>query len=147
MKDNLQIPYGVADFKAIRNESLYYIDKTDTMIGAGFTTDLAQYNAQFIYYKMDGIDSDYNVTTDNERSINYTNLRGGNYRFNAYAVDEYGQTSNRISIELIKEKRVYEHVWFWVVAVILALSFVAGIAFLIIHIKYFNQINCSIYFN
>ena len=88
-----------------------------------------------IYYKMDGIDSDYHVTTDNERSINYTNLRGGNYRFNAYAVDEYGQTSNRISIELIKEKRVYEHVWFWVVAVILALSFVAGIAFLIIHIK------------
>ena len=38
---------------------LYYIDKTDTMIGAGFTTDLAQYNAQFIYYKMDGSFYDY----------------------------------------------------------------------------------------
>ena len=28
MKDNLKIPYGVADFKTIRNENLYYIDKT-----------------------------------------------------------------------------------------------------------------------
>ena len=28
MNDNLQIPYGVFDFKTIRNEGLYYIDKT-----------------------------------------------------------------------------------------------------------------------
>ena len=28
MKDNLKIPYGVADFKTVRNEGLYYIDKT-----------------------------------------------------------------------------------------------------------------------
>ncbi len=29
MKDNLKIPYGLADFKRIRNEGYYYIDKTD----------------------------------------------------------------------------------------------------------------------
>ena len=28
MKDNLKIPYGVADFKSVRNEGLYYVDKT-----------------------------------------------------------------------------------------------------------------------
>ena len=28
MKGNLQIPYGVSDFKTIRNEGLYYVDKT-----------------------------------------------------------------------------------------------------------------------
>ena len=28
MKDNLKIPYGVADFKTVRREHLYYIDKT-----------------------------------------------------------------------------------------------------------------------
>jgi len=28
MKDNLKIPYGVADFKRVRNEKYYYIDKT-----------------------------------------------------------------------------------------------------------------------
>jgi len=28
MKDNLKIPYGVADFKSVCNEGLYYVDKT-----------------------------------------------------------------------------------------------------------------------
>ena len=28
MKNNLQIPYGVSDFKTVRNEHLYYIDKS-----------------------------------------------------------------------------------------------------------------------
>ena len=27
-KTDLKIPYGVADFKRIRNEGLYYVDKT-----------------------------------------------------------------------------------------------------------------------
>jgi len=31
MKDNLKIPYGVADFKTIRTENLYYIDKTGSI--------------------------------------------------------------------------------------------------------------------
>ena len=28
MKDNLKIPYGVSDFKTLRNEHLYYVDKS-----------------------------------------------------------------------------------------------------------------------
>ena len=28
MQDNLQIPYGIFDFKRIRTEGYYYIDKT-----------------------------------------------------------------------------------------------------------------------
>ena len=28
MKDGSKIPYGVSDFKRIRNEGLYYVDKT-----------------------------------------------------------------------------------------------------------------------
>ena len=28
-KTDLKIPYGVADFKRIRNEGLYYVDKTE----------------------------------------------------------------------------------------------------------------------
>lgn len=88
-----------------------------------------------IYYKMDGIDSEYHTISDDDRNINYTNLPGGNYRFHAYAVDEYGQISNRIEIEIVKEKHIYEHIWFWVVIAVLALSLVAGIAFLIIQLK------------
>ncbi len=29
MKNNLKIPYGIADFKRIRNEGWYYIDKAE----------------------------------------------------------------------------------------------------------------------
>ena len=28
MQDNLQIPYGISDFKRVRAEGYYYIDKT-----------------------------------------------------------------------------------------------------------------------
>ena len=39
MKDNLKIPYGVSDFKTLRNEHLYYVDKSAyirTLEEAGF---------------------------------------------------------------------------------------------------------------
>ena len=85
-----------------------------------------------VYYKMDGIDSEYQIASNNERSINYTNLPGGNYTFHAYAVDEYGQISNQIEIRLEKEKKIYEHIWFWIVVALLALLVVVGITFLII---------------
>ena len=88
-----------------------------------------------IYYKMDGIDSDYHTTSDSDRSINYTNLRGGTYIFHAYAVDEYGQISNLIQIELIKERHIYEHIWFWIVAGVLALSLIIGVAYFIIRLR------------
>ena len=88
-----------------------------------------------IYYKMDGIDKDYHLMGGDDYSVNFTNLAGGNYRFHAYAVDEFGQASNEIDIQLIKEKKLYEYVWFWIVAGILAIGAVAGIAFLIIRQK------------
>ena len=88
-----------------------------------------------IYYKLDGIDKDYHLMGGDDYSINFTNLAGGHYRFHAYAVDEFGQTSNEIEIELIKEKKLYEYVWFWIVAGLLALALVSGIAFFIIRQK------------
>ena len=88
-----------------------------------------------VYYKMDGIDNEYHTITGDDRNINYTNLRGGSYRFHAYAVDEYGQKSNEIDIQLTKEKQVYEEVWFWIIVGVLGLGVVVGVAFSIIRIK------------
>lgn len=88
-----------------------------------------------VYYKLDGLDTEYHTITGDDRNINYTNVRGGSYTFHAYAVDEYGQESNRIELLLIKERHVYEQVWFWVVVAILGLALVVGIAFFIIRIK------------
>ena len=88
-----------------------------------------------VYYKMDGIDKDYQIMGVDDYSINYTNLPGGNYKFHAYAIDEYGQKSNEINLTLIKEKKIVEYVWFWIIIAILALSVIIGIAFYIIQLR------------
>jgi len=88
-----------------------------------------------VYYKMDGVDNYYHSISDNERNINYTNLPGGEYTFHAYAVDEFGQKSNEISIQLNKQKHIYEEVWFWVIVGALALGVVVGLAFLYTNFK------------
>ncbi len=91
----------------------------------GFTT----------YYKLDGLDHDYTEYSDDNRSIYYTNLRGGNYDFNIYVTDEYGQTSNQIRIHLEKERQLYEQWWFWAILLALAGAAVFLITSLIIRFK------------
>ena len=88
-----------------------------------------------IYYKLEGIDRDYISAADDDRSIYYTNLPGGTYKFHVYSVDEYGQKSNEVTITLVKDKKINERVWFWILLAILAISLVVFIAFIIIHIK------------
>ena len=84
-------------------------------------------NGYTVYYKLDGIDSEYIVASDDSRSEYYTNLAGGSYDFHVYVTDEYGQLSNTVSIHLEKEKKVYEQWWFWAVLAVIA----AGLIYLI----------------
>ena len=70
-------------------------------------------NGYTVYYKLDGIDDDFTAYSDGTRSMYYTNLAGGSYDFEVYVTDEYGQESNRVQIHLEKEKKMYEHWWFW----------------------------------
>lgn len=88
-----------------------------------------------IYYKLDGIDSDYVKVEDETRSIYYTNLPGGEYNFHIYAVDEYGQSSNVIEITLIKEKRIFEQVWFWIVLAVALLVITIAVNIFIIKVR------------
>ena len=88
-----------------------------------------------VYYKLEGIDKDYHLMGGDDYSINFTNLAGGKYKFRAYVLDEYGQKSNEITITLVKEKKIIEYAWFWIVIALLALSIVVGIAFFIIQLR------------
>ncbi len=87
------------------------------------------------YYKLDGVDSDYSVHTDDNRIIYYTNLRGGSYNFHIYVTDEYGQNSNEIVIHLDKAKKFYEEWWFWVLIVALAAAAVFWVTSMVIRYK------------
>ena len=85
-------------------------------------------NGYTIYYKLDGIDEDYTVAADDNRSTYYTNLAGGSYDFHVYVTDEYGQASNEIQIHLEKDKKVTEQWWFWAALAIIAIAAVVLIA-------------------
>ena len=82
-----------------------------------------------VYYKLDGIDDDYKLLTDDIYTISYTNLAGGDYKFHVYVVDANGHKSNQIELSLSKPKHIYEQSWFWVfislagIAVICALNY------------------------
>ena len=88
-----------------------------------------------VYYKLEGIDDDFNIAAIDDRTIYYTNLPGGSYTFHIYSVDEYGQTSNEVTINLTKDKKIYEQIWFWIVLAVIGLAAIIFITFLIIHIK------------
>ncbi len=88
-----------------------------------------------VYYKLEGIDNEFHITDHDNKSIYYTNLPGGSYKFHAYAIDEFGQQSNEVIISLVKAKKIYEQVWFWVVLSMILLGLVIGATFTIIHIK------------
>lgn len=85
-------------------------------------------NGYTIYYKLDGIDEDYTVAADDNRSAYYTNLAGGSYDFHVYVTDEYGQASNEIQIHLEKDKKVNEQWWFWAALALIAVAAVVLIA-------------------
>ena len=92
-------------------------------------------NGYTIYYKLDGIDEDYAVAADDNRSAYYTNLAGGSYDFHVYVTDEYGQASNEIQIHLEKEKKVNEQWWFWAILAVIAAGAVFFIAAMFVRIK------------
>jgi energy-coupling factor transport system substrate-specific component len=92
-------------------------------------------NGYTIYYKLDGIDDEYTVATDDNRSAYYTNLAGGDYDFHVYVVDGYGQASNQVDIHLEKEKKFHEHWWFWLIVAVIAMVVVYYIASLFVRIK------------
>lgn len=82
-----------------------------------------------VYYKLNGVDKDYNIAKEDSLSVSYTNLKGGTYDFYAYVVDEYGQQSNVCHIHLVKDKFVYEQVWFWVLISFIGVAVIALLNF------------------
>ena len=92
-------------------------------------------NGYTIYYKMDGIDDDFIVDSDDNRSMFYTNLAGGSYDFQVYVKDEYGQDSNLIRIHLEKDKKVTEKWWFWAIIGVVGAAGVFFIAAMAVRIK------------
>ena len=87
-----------------------------------------------VYYKLDGADKDYIEADGAVSSVSYTNLKGGKYKFHIYVVDELGQESNHIEVNLTKTMHLYEYPAFWAVIIILGVAII--IALNVYFIKY-----------
>ncbi len=92
-------------------------------------------NGYTIYYKLDGIDDEYIVSSDDNRSLYYTNLAGGSYDFHVYVKDEYGQVSNQVDIHLEKEKKIYEQWWFWTLLVLIGIEIIFSLSHVFVRFK------------
>lgn len=82
--------------------------------------------------KLEGFEDDFSRWSTS-RSVSYTNLRPGNYKFSVQAANSDGVLSENIGgIEIVKEPYFWEVIWFWIFVAIM----VAGIFFLVIRHRF-----------
>ncbi len=80
-----------------------------------------------VSYRLEGFDTE-NVTVRRRDldPVTYTNLKGGTYYFVMELKDAMGRGSRTLSVPIVKEKALYEHVLFYVLLAQLALLMIIG---------------------
>ena len=77
-------------------------------------------NNPHVSYKLDGFDKEPVTVTQHElRSLTYTNLKGGTYRFDLNVLNTMtGKSEQDLTVVLFKDKTIYEQFWFWALAML-----------------------------
>jgi len=90
-----------------------------------------KYNAM---YRLRGLDDEWQpLRSGDSNEITYTNLDGGEYVFEFKVISSDGTEGyNTVSITFDKDKHFYEQPLFWIIIIVLGLSFVAVVNILII---------------
>ncbi len=131
----LIVPYIEAD------DELIYFDENDTIKIDSSTKRITIHpfvltytlNNPRISYKLEGFDDSSVELKKNELSnVIYTNLDGGSYVFTISVLNaKTGAVEKSVSVNIIKEKAIYETVWFFIILGILVVLLVVGIMLLI----------------
>ena len=84
-------------------------------------------NPHLSYY-LEGFDAEPSVVTKQDMSrITYTNLAGGTYRFRLALLNTTtGAEDQAITVTIVKEKTLYEQLWFRILLFVLAAAAAAG---------------------
>ena len=89
-----------------------------------------------VTYSLEGFDQ---TTTTVKRSelepVTYTNLDGGNYRFVMHLKDALGRGDKELAVTIVKEKAVYEKVWFRILVAALGVMLIAALVILYVRRK------------
>ncbi len=86
-----------------------------------------------IAYKLVGFDSEETILSDSKNlNVSYTNLPGGEYKFNVRIFDpENAADSSLVTLRIVKAKTIFEEIWFWLllIAAVAAVSCGAALLF------------------
>ena len=85
-----------------------------------------------ITYMLEGFDDEEIHTTKQELvPVIYTNLDGGRYTFHLRVIDDTtGEVDNSVALSIIKERSIYENVWFWLLTVGALVALIALLMYL-----------------
>ena len=89
-----------------------------------------------VSYYLQGFDSEHTVVHRSElSSIDYTNLKGGTYTFSMTIADAMGHGSNEYCLTIVKQRAIYEYLWFMLFIFLLIVVVVAAIVYLYVKDK------------
>ena len=135
MKSNvrLSVPYVLADEVYVRPDNgvirLPSSCKKLRIFAYAFSFSL---NNPRLRYRLEGFDDTEAELTQSELTpLMYTNLPGGTYTFRLSEIDTMtGEAAQELTITIVKEKTLMEHVWFNVLLGLLGTVVLAGAVFL-----------------
>ena len=118
------VPYVEADGVAIypdKNGAFVIPESTQKLTVPSFVFNYTLSNPQ-VSFQLEGFERS-STTTDRSDMvpIDYTNLRGGTYRYVMQLKDSMGRGNKTVSVQITKEKKFYEELWFYAVAGLTAL--------------------------
>jgi energy-coupling factor transport system substrate-specific component len=126
----LSVPYAEADGKMI------YPDSEGNIVIPSTVKKLTIYSFAYNYslinpeitYCLEGFDkSPVTIRRSELAPVSYTNLHGGTYSFVMKVKDPRNDTSKELVVKIVKEKAIYEKLWF----MLMCAAIVLGIIFLI----------------
>jgi len=92
---------------------------------SGFVFNYSPTNPQVSYF-LEGFDSGETTVDRSEMvPVDYTNLRGGDYRFVMQVKDSMGRGDREVSVRIRKEKAFYEEIWFIALVAAAAVALIA----------------------
>ena len=113
----MMVPYVEADGKRVWPDGdggFTVPSDTRKLIISGFVISYALQNPK-VSYCLEGFDTEpVTVHRSDLKPVDYSNLRGGEYRFVLRVEDEDANGGQELSVLIRKEKAIHEELWFWI---------------------------------
>lgn len=123
------VPFVIADKAAIypdEDGSFRVPAATQKLTVPSYVLNYSLSNPQ-VSYRLDGFEDHSTTVSRSELTpIDYTNLRGGSYSFVLQLKDSMGRGSKEFSVQIIKEKKLYEQTWFMILSGLLVMAGLAA---------------------